>query len=202
MALVVRREGEQCSARAPDWSAASAARRAEPGSARREPAGQGRSVIVRKLEEKDWPAVRTIFVEGIATGQATFETEAPSWEDWDGAHSDGLVAEEDGEVVGWAALSPYSPRRVYSGVAEESVYVAATARGRGVGRALLEELIERSEQAGIWTLEAGIFPENRPSVALHLSCGFRLVGVRERIGKQGSDWRDVLLLERRSEVVQ
>jgi L-amino acid N-acyltransferase YncA len=157
--------------------------------------------LIRELEAKDWPAVRTIFEEGIATGQATFETEAPSREEWDGAHFGGLVAEEGGEVVGWAALSPYSSRPAYAGVAEESVYVAARARGRGVGRELLEALIERSEQAGIWTLQAGIFPENRPSVTLHLSCGFRLVGVRERLGRMDGQWRDVLLLERRSGVV-
>ena len=146
--------------------------------------------------------MRTIFEEGIATGQATFETEAPSWEDWDGAHFGGLVAVEDGEVVGWAALSPYSAREVYAGVAEESVYVSARARGRGIGRRLLEGLIEQSERAGIWTLEAGIFPENRASVTLHLSCGFRLVGLRERIGRMDGEWRDVLLLERRSEVIR
>jgi L-amino acid N-acyltransferase YncA len=161
--------------------------------------------LIRELEEKDWPAVRTIFEEGIATGQATFEAEAPSWEAWDGAHLPELrlVAEEDGEVVGWAALSPYSSRAVYSGVAEESVYVAARARGRGVGRALLEAMTARSEAAGIWTLEAGVFPENRASVTLHLACGFRMVGLRERIGKHDNgEWRDVLLLERRSEVVR
>jgi phosphinothricin acetyltransferase len=158
--------------------------------------------LIRVLEAEDWPAVRTIYEEGIATGQATFETEAPSWEDWDGAHSSGLVAEQDGEVVGWAALSPSSPRAVYSGVAEESVYVAERARSRGVGRTLLEELVRRSEQAGIWTLEAGVFPENRASVTLHLGCGFRLVGVRERIGRLNGEWRDVLLLERRSEVIR
>jgi L-amino acid N-acyltransferase YncA len=159
--------------------------------------------LIRKLEEKDWPAVRSIFEEGIATGQATFETEAPAWEEWDGAHLADvrLVAEEDGEVVGWAALSPYSSRAVYAGVAEESVYVARKARGRGVGRALLEAIVERSEAAGIWTLEAGVFPENRSSVTLHLGCGFRAVGLRERIGRLNGEWRDVLLLERRSEVV-
>jgi L-amino acid N-acyltransferase YncA len=146
--------------------------------------------------------VRAIFGEGIATGQATFETETPSWEHWDGAHSSGLVSEEDGEVVGWAALAPYSERAVYAGVAEESIYVAERARGRGVGRTLLEELVRRSEQAGIWTLEAGVFPENRASVALHLGCGFRIVGVRERIGRLNGEWRDVLLLERRSEVIR
>jgi L-amino acid N-acyltransferase YncA len=159
--------------------------------------------LIRELEARDWPAVRSIFEEGIATGQATFETEAPSWEDWDGAHLTDvrLVAEEDGEVVGWAALSPYSSRAVYAGVAEESVYVARKARGRGVGRALLEAIVERSEAAGIWTLEAGVFPENRASVTLHLGCGFRAVGLRERIGRLNGQWRDVLLLERRSEVV-
>ena len=146
--------------------------------------------------------MRTIFEEGIATGQATFETVAPSWDGWDGAHSLGLVAEEDGEVLGWAALSPYSPRPAYSGVAEESVYVAARARGRGVGRALLKALVDRSERAGIWTLQAGVFPENRASVTLHLGCGFRVVGVRERIGRLNGEWRDVLLLERRSEVIR
>jgi L-amino acid N-acyltransferase YncA len=158
-------------------------------------------LLIRKLEAKDWPAVRTIFEEGIATGQATFETEAPSWEAWDGAHSMGLVAEEDGEVGGWAALAPYSPRRVYAGVAEESVYVASRARGKGVGRALLEAIVARSEQAGIWTLHAGVFPENRASVTLHLGCGFRVVGLLERIGRLNGEWRDVLLLERRSEVI-
>ena len=146
--------------------------------------------------------MRAIFGEGIATGQATFETETPSWEHWDGVHSSGLVAEEDGDVVGWAALAPYSERAVYAGVAEESIYVAERARGRGVGRTLLEELVRRSEQAGIWTLEAGVFPENRASVALHLGCGFRIVGVRERIGRLNGEWRDVLLLERRSEVIR
>jgi L-amino acid N-acyltransferase YncA len=182
-------------------------RRSEPGFAgnpgRQGEARKGGPVLIRKLTEKDWPAVRSIFEEGIATGQATFETEAPSWEDWDGAHSlGGLVAAEDGEVVGWAALSPYSARPVYAGVAEESIYVAAGARGRGVGRALLEALIDRSERAGIWTLEAGVFPENRASVTLHLACGFRAVGLRERIGRLNGEWRDVLLLERRSEVIR
>jgi phosphinothricin acetyltransferase len=158
--------------------------------------------LIRELDPKDWPAVRTIFEEGIATGQATFETEAPSWEDWDGAHSMRLVAEEDGEVVGWAALAPYSARACYAGVAEESIYVAARARGKGVGRALLAALVDRSEHAGIWTLQAGVFPENRASVTLHLGCGFRLVGVLERIGRLNGEWRDVLLLERRSEVIR
>jgi L-amino acid N-acyltransferase YncA len=159
--------------------------------------------LIRALDARDWPAVKAIFEEGIATGQATFETEAPSWEHWDGAHFGGLVEEEDGEVVGWTALTPYSSRPSYAGVAEESVYVAVRARGRGVGRRLLAAQIERSEQAGIWTLQAGIFPENRASIALHLGLGFRLVGVRERLGRmEDGNWRDVLLLERRSEVIR
>jgi L-amino acid N-acyltransferase YncA len=158
--------------------------------------------LIRALEARDWPAVKAVFEEGIATGQATFETEAPSWEHWDGAHFAGLVAEEEGEVVGWTALTPYSARACYAGVAEESVYVANRARGRGVGRALLRGLIDESERSGIWTLLAGVFPENRASVTLHLGCGFRAVGMYERIGRLNGNWRDVLLLERRSEVIR
>ncbi len=157
---------------------------------------------VRDLVAADWPAVRAIYEEGIASGDATFETEAPSWESWDAAHPDvRLVAERDGAVVGWAALSPSSGRCVYRGVAEVSVYVGETARGTGVGRALLDELVARSEAAGYWTLTAGIFPENVASLRLHRACGFRDVGVRERLGEMGRTWRDVVFLERRSEVV-
>ena len=157
---------------------------------------------IRSLEESDWPTVAAIFEEGIATGDATFETEPPSWDAWDAAHSDiRLVAESDDGVVGWAALSGYSDRCCYRGVSEVSVYVCDALRGRGVGRALLDAVISRSEAAGIWTLQAGIFPENKPSLRLHLGSGFRLVGVRERLGELGGVWRDVLLLERRSEAV-
>jgi L-amino acid N-acyltransferase YncA len=156
---------------------------------------------IRDFRPPDWQEVARIFEDGIRTANATFETEAPSWEEWDAAHGEHrLVAELDGETAGWAALSPVSERCCYAGVAEVSVYVAASARGRGVGRELLEELIRRSEGAGIWTLQAGIFPENKASVRLHLVCGFRLVGVRERLGELNGIWRDVLLLERRSEV--
>ena len=156
---------------------------------------------IRDLTLLDWHEVARIFEDGIRTGDATFETAAPSWADWDAAHTEHrLVAELDGEVAGWAALSPASERCCYKGVAESSVYVAAEARGRGAGRELLEELIRRSEAAGIWTLQAGIFPENKASLRLHLVCGFRLVGVRERLGELNGVWRDVLLLERRSEV--
>ena len=155
---------------------------------------------VRELEERDWPAVRAIFEDGVATRQATFEESAPSWTEWDGAHlpAPRLVAEEDGRVVGWAAVSPVSRRACYRGVGEGSVYVAAPARGRGVGRALLERLVAGSEAAGLWTLQAGIFPENTASVALHRRCGFRVVGVRERLGRLRGEWRDVVLMERRS----
>jgi phosphinothricin acetyltransferase len=157
---------------------------------------------IRDLRPGDWPEVAAIYEDGIRTGNATFETGVPSWDDWDAAHPEHrLLAELDERTAGWAALSPTSDRNCYRGVVENSVYVAAWARGRGVGRALLEELIVRSEAAGIWTLRAGIFPENKASVRLHMVCGFRLVGVHERLGQLDGVWRDVLLLERRSEVV-
>jgi len=158
-------------------------------------------VTVRDLRPDDWPAVRAIYEEGIRSG-ATFETEAPSWEAWDAAHPElRLVAERDGAVVGWAALSPYSPRRCYGGVGDVSVYVGEMARGVGVGRLLLEELVKRSEQAGYWTLNAGLFPENEASLRLHEACGFRLIGVRERLAELDGAWRDTVWLERRSRVV-
>jgi L-amino acid N-acyltransferase YncA len=157
---------------------------------------------IRDLRPEDWEQVAAIYAEGIATGNATFETDVPSWEAWDDAHREvRLVAVREGDIVGWAALSPVSDRCCYRGVADESVYVAARARGAGVGRALLDALVERSEATGIWTLQAGIFPENEPSLRLHLGCGFRLVGRRERLGELGGVWRDVLMLERRSEAV-
>jgi len=151
----------------------------------------------------DWPRVAEIYAEGIATGDATFESEVPGWENWDAAHleSPRLVAELYGDTAGWAALAPYSDRCVYGGVGEVSVYVAGPARGRGVGGALLEALVAGAEAAGIWTLQAGVFPENEGSLALHERAGFRRVGLRERIGKIGGRWRDVVLLERRSSVV-
>jgi L-amino acid N-acyltransferase YncA len=157
---------------------------------------------LRDLGPLDWPEVAAIFVDGIRTGNATFETEVPTWDEWDRAHTEArLVAELDGRTAGWAALSAISDRCCYAGVAEDSVYVASWAQGRGVGRALLQELTARADAAGIWTLQAGIFPENKASVRLHLGCGFRLVGVRERLGRLEGVWRDVLLLERRTEAI-
>lgn len=156
-------------------------------------------MIVRDLVADDWPAVREIYEDGIRSGDATFETVAPAWEAWDAAHPLlRLVAERDGTILGWAALSQASTRRCYRGVGEASVYVAAAARGGGVGRALLERLVERSEDEGYWTLTAGVFPENEASLRLHRACGFRELGVRERVGESGGVWRDVVWLERRS----
>ena len=160
-------------------------------------------MVIEEMQAGDWAAVRAIYRQGIATGNATFETDAPAWEEWDASHRRDcrLVARAGGQVVGWAALSPVSGRCVYAGVADESVYVAASARGQGVGKALLRALVLASEHAGVWTLQGGIFPENAASIALHEACGFRRVGVRERIGQMNGVWRDVVLLERRSEVV-
>ena len=159
--------------------------------------------VIRPLTVADWPAVKAVYEEGIATGDATFETAAPAWADWDQDHLAGhrLVAVLGGRVVGWAALAPVSTRPAYAGVAEASVYVAGAAAGRGVGRALLERLVAGAEAAGIWTVQAGIFPENTASLALHRRCGFRTVGVRERVGRLDGRWREVVLLERRSPLV-
>jgi L-amino acid N-acyltransferase YncA len=155
------------------------------------------SIELRGLTEDDWPAVADIYWDGMRDGLATFETEVPSWQEWDAAHlrDHRLVAVIDEEVLGWAALSPASKRRCYSGVAENSVYVARHARGRGIGRALLEKLITRARLAGIWTIQTSIFPENRASLVLHQRCGFRVVGTRERIAKRDGIWRDTVFLE-------
>ena len=157
-------------------------------------------VSIAPLTEADWPAVREIYAEGIATRNATFETEAPAWERWDATHLAGhrLLARVAGRVAGWAALSPVSDRCAYAGVAENSVYVAAWAQRRGVGRALLQALLRGADAGGIWTVQTGIFPENAASLALHRACGFRVVGTRERIGQLDGRWRDVLFLERRA----
>jgi L-amino acid N-acyltransferase YncA len=161
------------------------------------------NLTIDNMSSGDWDAVRAIYLEGIATRDATFETDAPDWEKWDRDHLPAcrLVARSGDQIIGWATLSPVSGRCVYAGVASLSIYVAETARGQGVGKALLQALIEASEQQGIWTLEAGIFPENAASIALHKSCGFREVGRRERIGQMDGVWRDVVFMERRSQSV-
>jgi L-amino acid N-acyltransferase YncA len=158
---------------------------------------------LQPLRPEDWPAVRAIYEAGIATGDATFETAAPDWPAWDAAHlaDHRLVARFHGRVVGWTALAPVSDRCAYVGVAEASTYVAPEAQGRGVGRALLTAVVASAERGGIWTVQTGIFPENQASLRLHEACGFRLVGVRERLGQLHGRWRDVLLLERRSPAI-
>jgi len=158
---------------------------------------------IEQMRAGDWEQVRSIYLEGIAAGNSTFETEAPSWEKWDEGHHQfaRLVMRDGDKVLGWAALSPVSKRTVYRGVAELTVYVTASARGQGVGRALLEALINESEKNGIWTLQGSIFPENTASIKLHLACGFREVGRRERIAMLNGIWRDTLLFERRSKLV-
>jgi phosphinothricin acetyltransferase len=160
-------------------------------------------IQIDSMQPRDWEEVAAIYLEGIATGHATFETSAPSFAEWDQAHLPiaRLVARRQGTVVGWAALSRVSRRNVYAGVAEVSVYVAISSRGSGIGRRLLQALIDESELNGIWTLQAGIFPENTASIALHRACGFREVGRRERIGQLHETWRDTILLERRSNKV-
>lgn len=152
------------------------------------------------MTEHDWKEVRSIYQESIATGNATFETDAPEWDQWDKSHLRDcrLVAKSKGQVIGLAALSPVSSRYVYRGVAEVSLYVKFSARGLGVGKALLRALIEESERVGIWTLQGMTFPENTASIALQKACGFREVGYRERIGQMSGIWRDVILMERRS----
>lgn len=161
-------------------------------------------MLLHPFTAAHWPEARAIYEAGIATGQATFTTIAPSWDDWNQnhlPHSRLVALSETGQVLGWAALSPVSGRCVYGGVGEVSVYVAAEARGQGVGRQLLAALVAESEAQGMWTLQAGIFPENEASVRLHEAAGFRVVGRRERIGQLQGHWRDTLLLERRSSQV-
>lgn len=164
------------------------------------------TLSIGPMTAAEWPAVRRIYVEGIATGDATLEREAPDWNHFDRSHRPDcrFVARDgaDGQVIGWTALGGYSARKVYSGVAWESVYVGADARGRGVGRALLEALIPASEAAGFWTLTAGVLADNVASLALHEGVGFRRVGVQERMGQDARGrWRDVVLLERRSQTI-
>jgi L-amino acid N-acyltransferase YncA len=160
------------------------------------------SIKIEKMSSGDWEEVREIYLEGIATGHATFQKDAPSWEEWDLGHNEEcrIVARLDGDVMGWAALSPVSSRSVYAGVGEVSVYVSQKHIGRGIGSLLLGSLIELSEHNGFWTLQSSIFPENEGSIKLHKNHGFREMGRRERIGKMDGVWRDTILLERRSTI--
>jgi len=155
------------------------------------------------MQPIDWDAVSQIYGEGIATGFATFEKNIPTFESWDAAHmpSCRVVATANNDILGWAALSPVSSRCVYGGVAEVSVYIAANSRGKGVGKTLMKALIKESEAAGLWTLQSGIFPENKGSIQLHKKVGFRFIGKRERVGKLDGEWKDNLLFERRSDSV-
>lgn len=158
-------------------------------------------IHIENLTQDDWDAVHSIYTEGIATGMATFETAPPSWEGWDSSHLPNcrLVVKEGPQIIGWAALSPVSKRSVYEGVAEVSIYLSKSNQKKGIGKILLKSLIELSEREGIWTLESTMFPENTASVQLHLACGFREVGYREKIGCLDGEWRDTILMERRSE---
>ena len=153
-----------------------------------------------KMTADHWPEVRTIYEQGIASGHATFQTSAPGWEEWDRSHLEAcrLIMIDNSVVLGWCALTPVSSRSVYAGVAEVSVYVSPDAQGKGIGNRLLQALVKISEQHGIWTLQASIFPENKGSLKIHHHAGFRIVGVRERIGKMNGVWRDTILLEKRS----
>jgi L-amino acid N-acyltransferase YncA len=166
------------------------------------PSADEQPISIEPMAAADWEAVRDIYLEGIGTGNATFETFAPAWEAWDAGHLRicRFVSRSGADVIGWAALSAVSGRCVYAGVAEASIYIAQRERGRGIGSKLLAALVESSECEGIWTLQAGIFPENLPSIAIFTNCGFRVVGRREKIGCMAGRWRDVLLLERRSGV--
>ena len=158
---------------------------------------------IRKMTSDDWQQVQRIYQDGIQTGIATFETHVPDWESWDRAHLDvgRLVAEDGKRILGWVALSPVSSRCIYGGVAEVSVYIGPASRGKGVGFKLMSELVEISESEGFWTLQAGLFPENKASLALHKKSGFRVIGFREKIGRLNGLWRDNVILERRSKLV-
>jgi phosphinothricin acetyltransferase len=158
---------------------------------------------IETMLPEHWLSVKKIYEEGIATGNATFQTTAPEWEEWDAAHvkNSRLVAIENNNVLGWAAITSVSGRCVYAGVGEVSVYVSAAARGKGTGKKLLQALITETEKNNFWTLQAGIFPENAGSVKIHEECGFRIIGKREKIGQMNGLWRDTLLLERRSSIV-
>ena len=159
-----------------------------------------RHLVIDAMAPADWSAVQRIYADGIATGNATFETEAPGWETWDSNHLGvcRMVARVNGAVVAWAALSPVSARACYAGVAEHSIYVDESHRGLGIGKTLLAEFVMRTEEAGFWTLQSSIFPENHASIAIHLACGFRILGRRKRVAMLHHVWRDTVIVERRS----
>ena len=158
---------------------------------------------IRNIEAKHFSQMANIYLEGIATGIATFQTEAPDWDEWDNNHLSNCrrAVFTDEQMAGWAALSPVSSRCVYAGVAEVSIYMAAKYRGKGIGKLLLLDLIKQSEQAGFWTLQSGIFPNNIASIKLHEQCGFRQIGYREKIGKKDGIWHDNIIMERRSKLI-
>ncbi len=160
-------------------------------------------VTIREFAKDDFPSVKRIYQEGIDTGNATFQTKAKDWLEWDAGllqHSR-LIASDRVSIIAWAGLSAVSSRCVYAGVAEVTIYVSAAARGKGVGKVLLSALVESSEKHGIWSLKAGIFPENQASIHLHELCGFKILGVQDKLGKMAGTWRDVVLMERRSKTV-
>jgi phosphinothricin acetyltransferase len=161
-------------------------------------------IVIREMVKKDWEAVASIYKEGIDTKIATFQAEVPTYETWDQSHlkSCRMVAEADGKVAGWAALTPYSSRCVYCGVAEVSIYIKADSRGKHIGEQLLQTVITEAEMAGIWTLQSGIIEINKASIALHKKAGFRMVGYREKIAKDHNGvWQNTILMERRSSIV-
>lgn len=160
-------------------------------------------VHIKKMEDSHWPRVSEIYLEGIKTGMATFETEIPSWDQWDKNHIDTcrLVAKKGDQILGWAALSEVSSRCVYGGVAEVSVYVSDKAKGQGIGERLLGQLIVESEKQAYWTLQSGIFPENYASIKLHEKLGFRKIGYREKIAQLAGVWKDNILMEKRSQII-
>jgi phosphinothricin acetyltransferase len=161
------------------------------------------NILLRPMTENDWPSVAEIYKQGIETGNATFEKDIPTWEKWNAGHLPDcrIVATIDDSVIAWAALTPVSGRCVYAGVGEVSVYVSNKYQGLKIGTKILEKLISESEESGVWTLQAGIFPENKASIKIHENLGFRLVGFREKIGKMDGIWRDTILLERRSKII-
>jgi L-amino acid N-acyltransferase YncA len=158
---------------------------------------------INHIQDNNYPAIAEIYLQGIATGHATFQTESPAWDEWDKSHLSfcRLAVFENDKMLGWAALSPVSSRCVYGGVAEVSIYVTSSAIGKGIGKNLFAKLIKETEENELWTLQSGIFPENIGSIKLHEDMGFRKIGYRKKIGKMNDTWRDSVIMERRSKIV-